>query len=193
MLFRTREHRCHGMTENTNMSTEQLELLDTERRALLAAVDRVAATDRNRRPAPDAWSVAEILEHLATVEESVAKLIATRGREPLPDNAEPPVPLDQARVARLRGRERRIDVPDRMRPSGTMTADTAMQALTASRMALLDAVKHADPVALARRSYVHAIVGRIVLRDWIAFVAHHEARHAEQIHEIAKTLGGVKT
>ena len=167
------------------MPTAQLELLDTERRALLAAVERVAAADRDRRPAPDTWSVAEILEHLATVERSVARLIATRGREPLPDDAEPPVPLDDARIARLRSRQRRIDVPDRMRPSGTLTAAAAMQALDASRSALLDAVKNADPVALDRRSYVHGVIGRIVLRDWIAFVAHHEARHAQQIHEIA--------
>jgi DinB family protein len=172
------------------MSTAQLELLDTERRGLLAAVEQVAVADRSRRPAFDKWSVAEILEHLATVEQSVAKLIATRGREPLPENAEAPVPLDEARVARLRGRGRRIEVPDRMRPSGTMTAAAAIEALGASRTALLDAVKNADPVALAQRSYVHAIVGRIVLCDWIAFVAHHEARHADQIREIATALSG---
>jgi uncharacterized damage-inducible protein DinB len=171
------------------MSTAQIELLNTERRGLLAAVERVAVADRDRRPAADKWSVAEILEHLATVEQSVAKLIATRGREPLPENAEAPVPLDAARVARLRGRQSRIEVPDRMRPSGTMTAAAAMGALAASRAALLDAVTNADPAALAQRSYVHAVVGRIVLRDWIAFVAHHEARHTEQIHEIAAALG----
>jgi hypothetical protein len=175
------------------MPTAQLALLDTERTALLAAVERVAAADRERRPTPDSWSVAEILEHLATVEQSVAKLIATRGREPVPEQGEPAVPLDEARVARLRNRARRIDVPDRMRPMGTMDAAEAVQALSASRAALLDAVRNADPVALEQRSYVHAIVGRIVLRDWIAFVAHHEARHADQIREIAAALGGAQT
>src|SRR5262245_18220210 len=177
------------MAENMTMPTAQLALLDAERTALLAAVERVTASDRERRPAPDQWSVAEILEHLATVEQSVAKLIATRGREPVPEHAEPAVALDEARVARLRGRERRINVPDRMRPSGTLPAEAAIQALGASRAALLDAVNAADPVALEQRSYVHAVVGRIVLRDWIAFVAHHEARHTDQIHEIAAALG----
>lgn len=174
------------------MPTAELALLDTERAALLAAVEHVAASDRERRPSPDSWSVAEILEHLATVEHSVAKLIATRGREPVPEQSEPAVPLDDARVARLRNRARRIDVPDRMRPVGTMDAAAAAQALVVSRAALLDAISHADPVALEQRSYVHAIVGRIVLRDWIAFIAHHEARHADQIREIA-ALGGAQT
>jgi hypothetical protein len=167
------------------MVTTELALLDTERRALLEAVESVAVHARDRRPSADAWSVAEILEHLATVEQSVATLIATRGREPVPTNVEPSVPLDEARVTRLRSRERRIDVPDRLRPRGSMTTADAVQALGASRQALLNAISQADPVALAQRSYVHAIVGRIVLRDWIAFVAHHEARHADQIRDIA--------
>jgi hypothetical protein len=175
------------------MPTAELVLLDTERSALLAAVERVAAADRERRPSPDSWSVAEIIEHLATVEQSVAKLIATRGREPVPQQAEPAVPLDEARAARLRNRTRRIDVPDRMRPIGAMGAAAALEALAASRKALLDAVETADPLALEQRSYVHAVVGRIVLRDWIAFIAHHEARHADQIREIAATLGGAHT
>jgi len=29
------------------------------------------------------------------------------------------------------------------------------------------------------------VIGRLTLRDWLAFVAHHEARHAAQIDEIA--------
>jgi hypothetical protein len=172
------------------MPTAQLELLDIERSRLLAAVDGVAAANRHRRPAADKWSVAEILEHLAIVEQSVANLIAVRGCGPLPENPETPVPLDGAAVARLRSRELSINVPDRMRPSGSMTAAAAIQALDASRAALLDAVKKADPVALDHQSYVHAVVGRLVLRDWIAFVAHHEARHAEQITEIGTALGG---
>jgi DinB superfamily len=174
------------------MPTAELALLDTERAALLAEVERVPAADRERRPLPDSWSVAEILEHLATVEHSVATLIATRGREPVPAQSEPAVPLDEARVARLRNRTRRIDVPDRMRPAGTIDAAAAIQALATSRAALLDAIKNADPVALEQRSYVHAVVGRIVLRDWIAFIAHHEARHADQIHEIAVALGAAQ-
>ena len=40
-------------------------------------------------------------------------------------------------------------------------------------------------MALEHRTYHHAVIGRLTLRDWLAFVAHHEARHAAQIDEIA--------
>jgi hypothetical protein len=170
------------------MLLDTIALLQQERDALLAAVQRVAPADRGRRPAPDRWSVAEILEHLVKVERSVAMLVATRGREPLPPTMEPPVPDAAARVAGLRGRERKVDVPDAMRPSGAVSADEALEALAASRRALLDAAAAAEPAALEHRTYHHAILGRLTLRDWLAFVAHHEARHAAQIDEVAAAL-----
>lgn len=170
------------------MPVDTTTLLEAERRALLAAVDRVAPPDRDRRPAPGQWSVAEILEHLARVEQAVAALVATRGREPLPAAVEPPVPEASERVAGLRARGRRIDAPDALRPSGTVSAVDAMAALAASRQALLAAARDADPVALEQRTYHHAVLGRLTLRDWLAFVAHHEARHAAQIDEVAAAL-----
>jgi len=167
------------------MEAETLALLDADRRGLLAAVDRLSETDRERRPAEDRWSAAEILEHLASVEHAVAKMIATRGREPVPTDQAPPVPMAAERMAQLRVRDRRIEVPDALRPKGTMTAADAVAALSVSRAALLDAARSADPLALEHRTYHHAVIGRLTLRDWLAFVAHHEARHAAQIDEIA--------
>jgi uncharacterized damage-inducible protein DinB len=167
------------------MQSETLALLDADRRGLLASVERLSEADRERRPADGCWSAAEILEHLASVEQSVAKLIAIRGREPVPPNQPPPVPMAAERMAQIRVRGRRIEVPDALRPKGTMTAAAAIEALAVSRAALLDAAGAADPVALEQRTYHHAVIGRLTLRDWLAFVAHHEARHAAQIDEIA--------
>jgi uncharacterized damage-inducible protein DinB len=170
------------------MHADTLALLAMERRALLAAVERVPPADRGRRPAADGWSVAEILEHLAQVERSVAGLIAVRGREPLPADLPPPVANAAERVAGLRVRGHRIEAPDAVRPTGAVPADAALAALAQSRQALLDAAGAADPIALERRTYHHAVAGRLTLGDWLAFVAHHEARHAAQIDEILAAL-----
>jgi uncharacterized damage-inducible protein DinB len=163
------------------------ELLDTERRALHDAVARVPEADRDRRPAEQTWSVAEVLEHLAVVERGVARLIALRGRQP-PQNEAAPVPLDDERVARLRNRAERIEVPDRVRPTGTVSAEEALTALADSRAKLCEAVSLADAVSLDGCTFAHAVLGVLTLRDWARFVAHHEARHAEQISAIARAL-----
>jgi len=167
---------------------ETLALLDDDRRALLASVDRIREGDRSTRPSDGRWSVADILEHLAGVEASVAKRIAIRGREPVPANQPRRAPDADARLVRLRARERRIQVPDTLRPTGGMSAAEAIAALGQSREALLSAGNAADPDALMRRTYHHRELGRLTLQDWLAFVAHHGARHTAQIEEIAAAL-----
>lgn len=167
---------------------DTLFLLDSERATLLSNVSRVADEDRSRRPAPDCWSIAEVLEHLATVERGIAKLIAKRGRQtPSPD--EPPAtPLDEARIAALRGRQRRIEAPEFVRPSGTLSAADALGALEETRERLRKALLEADPVSLDTCTHPHPVLGPITLRDWVHFVAHHEARHAAQVAEIGDRL-----
>ena len=64
----------------------------------------------------------------------------------------------------------------------------AIALLETERRGLLDAARAADPVALEHRTDYHAVLGRLTLRDWLAFVAHHEARHAAQIDEVAAAL-----
>ena len=154
----------------------------------MANVARVAEPDRARRPAADRWSIAEVLEHLAMVERGVAKLIAKRGRQtPAPDQI-PASPLDGARVASLRGRDTRREVPDFVRPSGTLNAADALRALEDTRASLRQAVIAADPASLDACTHPHPVLGSITLRDWVHFVAHHEARHAAQIAEIGDSL-----
>jgi uncharacterized damage-inducible protein DinB len=170
------------------MRPETQPLLETDRRNLIAAVERVNEADRDRRPSDDRWSVAEILEHLVGVEHAVVKLLTLRGREPIPPDQEPAPPDSAARVATLRVRSRRINVPEALTPKATMTTDAAVQALGKSRAALLEAARAADPVALEQRTYHHAVVGRLTLNDWLAFVAHHEARHTAQIDEIEEAF-----
>jgi uncharacterized damage-inducible protein DinB len=167
---------------------DMLRLLDEERQALLADIERVPVARREERPSPTTWSVAEVLEHLAHVERGIAKLIAIRGREQPPAEQPAAAPLDDARIARLRGREARIEAPERVRPSGTMSASEALGALEDARAKLRDAVIAADSRSLDACTHAHAVLGVLTLRDWVRFVAHHEARHAAQVAEIARAL-----
>ena len=173
---------------HTNSTDDVLALLDEERRSLLAAVEQVRQEDRDRRPAENAWSVAEVLEHLARVERGIAKLIALRGREQPPAGQAAAVPLDAARIAQIRGRTERIEAPERIRPSGTVTSAEALQALEDARAKLREAVIAADSASLDACTHAHAVLGVLTLRDWVRFVAHHEARHAAQVADIAVAL-----
>ena len=54
---------------------ELVEALDSRRADLTRAVNEVPASARNRRPSEDRWSVAEVLEHLALVEENIPQRV----------------------------------------------------------------------------------------------------------------------
>jgi uncharacterized damage-inducible protein DinB len=176
------------MTTEINERDELLQLLDAERQALVAEIEQVPLAQREQRPSPQAWSVAEVLEHLARVERGIAKLIALRGREqPSAEQAEA-APLDAARIARVRGRSARLEAPERVRPSGTVTSADALRALEDARAQLREAVIAADSASLDACTHAHAVIGVLTLRDWVRFVAHHEARHAAQVADIAVAL-----
>jgi hypothetical protein len=169
-----------------------LALLDTERRMLLATASAVPPRFRERRPATGRWSVAEVIDHLARVEEGVATLLAARGA------TAPAAPADEAvlaaaqltpeRIANLRNRRMLFEAPERVRPGAEPDFDTAVQRVARAREALLAALGACDPVALRQVTYVHPALGRLTLEGWVESVAHHEARHAAQITEIAEAL-----
>src|SRR5215207_5329643 len=57
---------------------EMLRHLDANRVVLRAAVDGVPLELREKRPAPERWSVAEVIEHLTRVEEGLTRLLGMR-------------------------------------------------------------------------------------------------------------------
>lgn len=174
-------------------SRSTIELLAAERAALAAAVARVPTELQSRALAPGRWSIVEVVEHLTRVETGVARLLLKRGRPgetgPLPQGKSlADLQLTPERIAHLRDRAHRIEAPERVRPSGTAEPAAAWRALEAARGELLRAFAAADPDALDNAVHDHAILGPMVLRDWVTFVAHHEARHCAQVAEIADAL-----
>jgi uncharacterized damage-inducible protein DinB len=168
---------------------EVFDYLVTARVHLEDAVRVVPAAARDARRSPDRWSVAEVLEHLAQANESIARLLEKRvasareaGLGPDPDRTSILWTLD---VARLLDRRERMEAPDQIRPSGTLTADAAWQALARADEKLQQSVLAADGLALGTITYPHRFLGPLNLYQWVAFAAAHEFRHAAQIREQA--------
>jgi hypothetical protein len=164
-----------------------LALLDTERAHFLAQVALVPIARQAERPAPDRWSVAEIVEHVARVDRGVAKLLALHGAAPRPaPSAEAAAAvLTAEKVARVRSRAERFEAPERVRPTGTLAPDAALAQLAEARAALTAAYVAADPAVLDGAVHPHPVIGPLTLRGWLQLAAHHDARHAQQIAELA--------
>ncbi len=162
--------------------------LNADRRALRAAVDRVPESLRTVKPAPDRWSVAEVLEHLSIVERGALMRVRAMIQEaPVVDAPAALTPIDREF---LKNRTRRIAAPDRIQPTGTVSVDAALASLESSREELLAVLSEAEGRDLSKVSQPHPALGPLDGYQWIAIIGGHEVRHSLQIEEIGAGLMG---
>lgn len=169
---------------------EVIDFLASNRAALAAAVDAVPEARRDTRPAPDRWSVAEVIEHLAIVEGGIVRLLvrqidAARATGLGPETQTSPV-VPALQVERTLDRSAPIAAPDRVMPKGEVSAAAAWQMLDERRRAMIETLQAADGLALSDVPMPpHPALGQLDAYQWIVFVGAHEGRHVAQIRELA--------
>lgn len=172
---------------------ELLDHLTRQRDVLRAALDATTTASRSVRPAPDRWSIAEVLEHLAIVERQVTALLR-RGVQkaettgPLPDDPDTAPVLPTIDGALLLDRERRVAAGPQVQPKGAVDADAAWQALAEQRRELLELLARVDGKCTDAVQAPHPVLGALTFQQWIAFLGYHEARHAAQIRAVMHAL-----
>ena len=170
---------------------EVLDHLDTSRTALKQAVASVPADLVAARPAPDRWSVADIVDHLSIVETRVARLLVGELQKAkangLPRESDTTSVVQGQIVTGLLDRSRPIVAGEASLPRGT-PLETAWATLDNERAALRDAIIAADGLALGTVRVPHPRLGDIDLYQWFAFLGAHESRHVEQIQETRAAL-----
>lgn len=172
---------------------ELIDHLATHRRDVYAAVASVPESQRDRRPAPGHWSVAEVLEHLSMVESRVAAMLtarvaAARAANVGPDEETSSVVASFQNVEHALDRRNKVLSPEPVRPTGTLDAQASAHALAHSRAVMLTALQTADGVALGGMMQTHPVLGQLNMYHWIVALGLHDARHAAQIREVGETL-----
>ena len=171
---------------------EVFALLDQSRAELRAAVATVDPGARPRRPGPDRWSVNEILEHLALVERrfeaTVGGAIAKARSAGLGGEQGERVPLAGDLRTIVRDRSGRRKAPEAVIPTGTLDEAAAWTAVEQARQSFRQTIGSADGLALGTVTAEHHRWGPLTVYQWVEVLANHEARHAEQIAEVAASL-----
>lgn len=177
-----------------NSVAEIYEAIDESRGRLLASVENLADGQETFRPAPDRWSIAEIIEHLSLVEKQIARLFhvmlskaeaagATRAEND--DAFAAPVTIEHL-LEPLR--EKRLQSPDGARPRGSARLADSVARLRESRAALHDLRPRLERIDGAALVYPHPAAGPINAYQWLLFVGSHEDRHRLQIEALKQTM-----
>jgi uncharacterized damage-inducible protein DinB len=157
--------------------------LRASRDTLLDAVARVSDAQAKFKPAPDAWSIEDIVEHLAVAEHGMYRLI-TAHYEPLD------APAERAReeVFAERGRDRhnKLQAPERVRPKGRFgSLSSALQQFQENRERTIAYIAESQD-DLRMRATEH-LFGRISCQECLMVLIAHPIRHAGQIRDIKQS------
>jgi hypothetical protein len=165
--------------------------LDRSRAALRTAIDSVPAETRTARPAPEQWSVAEVVEHLSIVErmfgDRLAKALNAAAEALGPEQAAR-APLPDPIEVRMADRINKRKAVDAAQPRGAVSCDEAWAAIGREHQRLREVVGRGDGLALGEVTSDHPFFGTLSVYQWIELIAAHESRHTEQIKEIAAAL-----
>jgi hypothetical protein len=170
---------------------ELTDYLDRERAYLDEALGEFAPDRHNVRPSDEAWCISQVVHHLAQTERNIAGLLEritseARAGGVTPDADTSPV-LPTIEVSPVLDRSRKIRNP-RANPSADMTTGDALAALDSARADLKAILSRDDLPNLSQVSAPHPAFGPLNGYQWVAFVAAHVHRHADQIREIGAHL-----
>jgi DinB family protein len=145
---------------------ELVEALDGRRAELTRAVSQVPTVARNRRPAKDRWSVAEVLEHLALVEENVGnqvrRVVAAQRVHGLGAEHDSTSMAQTFNTAFVLDRSQKRVARDAMQPRGGIDAAAAWMRLERARQVTRDTLRELDGIALCDVSAPHPALARLM-------------------------------
>ena len=173
-----------------SITRELLAYLDEQRSVLKSAFESVSPELRERPPAPDRWSAANIVEHLAIVEARISKLLSERIAEVRPgltaETSTDPI-LPTIDYKRMYDRSTCVKAPEVVIPTG-LDAGSAWAALENAGSMLRSILLANEGIALSTVTHPHPRFGTLSVYDWVAFLGAHEVRHAEQIREASTQI-----
>jgi len=135
-------------------------------------------------PTPGAWSIAEIVEHLAIVETGQLRMLGSLiekaergGKGPAPVNVE----LDDRYRDSANGR---IETREQSKPTGSVPAADSLAGLRTLQAELVGLRPRLDRVDINAVRFQHPVLGDLTLGQWVAFVGVHEERHLRQMRGV---------
>jgi len=150
-----------------------------------ATVRPLSAARLGFHPTPGAWSIAEIVEHLAIVETGLLRLLRTltEKAEKQGNNHSPVhISLDERYRDSVNGK---IKTRQQSEPTGNAAAADSLESLRGIQAGLVELRPRLDRVDLSSVSFNHPALGDLTLGQWLAFVMIHEERHLRQMRGVA--------
>ncbi len=152
------------------------------RKKLLLIVSELPEGGAEYRQEADAWSIAEILEHLATSNAGMILIISRLLDESaLEENSGKFVITPEFGEKLLAVANKKRNAPRQVLPTNSITISESLAQLNATNNELSILEKRFERIDGTQNSFPHPLFGDLTAHDWLLLLGLHEARHTAQI------------
>lgn len=161
-----------------------LQYLESTKANLLEATNGLSQDQWNFKPAPDRWSVAQVMEHIAASEDFIrdglikGKVMVSAQGTPDRDVKK----IDEAVVTMIPDRSHKAQAPDPLQPRNRFGSPNGSLGHFLESRATTE--QYLETTAGLRDHVMDGPVGKMDGYEFILFIAAHCERHTKQILEV---------
>jgi len=162
-----------------------LQYLESTKKGVLDATKGLSEAQWNFKSAPDRWSVAQVMEHLAAAEDMLRGMTQDQVMKSpavaLRDETETKK-ADEGVLAMVPDRSHKAQAPEPLQPTNRFGSPTAAQKhFFESRATTEDYLKNATGL---RAHLSDSPLGKLDGYEWVLLIAAHSERHTKQMLEV---------
>ena len=160
-----------------------LQYLETTRRNVLEATKGLSEAQWNFKPAPDRWSVAQVMEHIAAAEDFIRDLVKEKVMmAPAGDAGRDVKKTDEGVLAMVPDRSTKVQAPEPLVPINRFgSPEGSVKHFVESRATTEDFLKTSTGL---RDHVADSPMGKLDGYEFVLLIAAHSERHTKQINEV---------
>ena len=175
------------VSDRTSLLTDRersraLTCLASTRDELLESVSGLSEAQWRFKPSAARWSIVEILEHLAIIEDRVHGIVLRMPESAVAEAGQSDGQREDSILSEVTKRTVKIEAPPPICPTQQWSPEYAQERFLASRAKTVEMLDSAP--ALRGHVIPHPILGLWDGYQWILAAAAHSARHTDQIREV---------
>jgi len=160
-----------------------LQYLETTKKNVLEATKGLSEAQWNFKPAPERWSVAQVMEHIAAAEDFIRGLVQEQVmKAPAGEPGRDVKKTDDGVLAMVPDRTNKVQAPEPLVPTNRFgTPEGSIKHFAESRATTEDYLRSATGL---REHVADSPVGKLDGYEFVLLIAAHSERHTKQINEV---------
>jgi DinB superfamily len=181
LLFASFAARAQELTQAEKDKT--LQYLESTKQDVLDATKGLSPAQWNFKPAPDRWSIAECMEHIAAAEDFIRDNIVNGVMKAPPAPGRDVAAIDAGILENVPARKTKVQAPEPIKPTNRFgSPEAAVKHFVESRATTEEFLKNTP--GLRDHAADSPAGGKWDAYEFILLIAAHSERHTNQIKEV---------